>query len=375
MNFRFQLRNRADANGLCCIYILINYHKRIWVPSGIKVLPQLWHQDKQELHRTVPLPVQKKFNELKFAAEQYRQTIEFENKEFTLRDFKMAITGHVDQLSNPTLAFLISEYISNKQISYERAKHYQAFERELHTLHPAVRIKSINYAFATKLYKYYTSNFSSNTATRKMKQLKALIHYAEDLCIIKADPLKAVKLKSFTSKKIFLTIAELEVLQDLYDSSTLSPQQQNILRHFLFACYTGMRISDIKKFNISNVKGNCIYFIQQKTKEAVIIPLNTFSKKLLQQPFNITSGQYINRELATIATMANIQKHITMHVGRHTFATVSLRLGMELTAVSKILGHKTIKETQGYLHLSEDHLQEQMNVWNKLTVAHKQIAV
>ncbi len=376
MNYRFYLRsNRPNNKGLASLYFIIEDDRPIWMPAKLKLPSLHWDQDTQQLHRDADIVIKRKFTELQYKADLYKQSIEFENKAFSLRDFKLAVlTADLHQVNNPTLAFLISEYIDKKQMSYERSLHYQAFKTELQQLYPGIRIKEITYQFGSKLYKYYCETFTSNTATRKMKELKAVVHYAVDLNIIKEDPLKKVKLKAFTSKKTFLTIAELQALQDLYDSAALNSYQLNVLRHFLFACYTGMRISDIIKFSVTMVADDCIYFNQQKTEEPVIIPLSDFAKQLIQRPFDIRSGQYLNRELQSIAAAAGIKKHVTMHVGRHTFATVSLRLGMELITVSKILGHTSVKQTEAYLHLLEDHLKNQMNVWNNLKVVHKNVA-
>ncbi len=376
MNYRFYLRsNRPNKKGQSALYFIIEDARPIWVPTQLHLFKEEWDHDLQDISRHAGIVSKRKFTELQYKADLYKQSIEFENKAFSLRDFKLAVlTADLDQVNNPTLAFLISEYIDKKQMSYERSLHYQAFKTELQQLHPGIRIKEITYQFGSKLYKHYCENFTTNTATRKMKQLKAVVHYAIDLNIIKEDPLSKVKLKAFTSKKTFLTIAELQALQDLYDSAALNSYQLNVLRHFLFACYTGMRISDIIKFSVTMVTDDCIYFNQQKTEEPVIIPLSDFAKQLIQKPFDIRSGQYLNRELQSIAAAAGIKKHVTMHVGRHTFATVSLRLGMELITVSKILGHTSVKQTEAYLHLLEDHLKNQMNVWNNLKVVHKNVA-
>lgn len=376
MNYRFYLRsNRANKKGLASLYFIIEEDRPIWIPAKIKLPALHWDQDDQQLHKDADIVSRRKFTELHYKAALYKQSIEFDNRAFSLRDFKLAVlTADLDQLNNPTIAFLIDEYISNKEMSFERSKHYSALKDELQKIFPGLRLKDVTFYFGSKLYKYYSEMFTTNTATRKMKQLKAVIHFAVDLKLLKEDPLSKVKLKAFTSKKTFLTIPELQALQELYDSNALNLYQLNVLRHFLFACYTGMRISDIGNLNVTMVTDDCIYFNQQKTEEPVIIPLSDFAKQLIKKPFDIRSGQYLNRELATIAAAAGIKKHVTMHVGRHTFATVSLRLGMELITVSKILGHTSVKQTEAYLHLLEDHLKNQMNVWNNLKVVHKNVA-
>lgn len=376
MNYRLQLRtSRPDRNGLCALYFVINLERPKWIPSGLKLHPNVWNQRRQELTQGADLTTQKRFTDIKYNALQYAQLLAFEKRPFQEREFVQALSaGKLDDITNPTLQQLIDQYTQLKPLSLGRYQHYRQLKNELQECFGTIRIKDFTYKAGLQLQKFFKERVSENTATQKMHRIKAILHFARDLQIITEDPLRPIKLKGYSNRKTVLSIEELQLLQALYDGATLPPHQHNALRVFLFACYTGMRISDIRRFTPAMVQGNSIRLVQQKTEQAVIIPLTDFSKTIIAEGFNIRTGQTLNRDLVPVAKLAGINKHLTMHVGRHTFATVSLRLGMDLLTVSRILGHRSIRQTQSYLHLLDDHLQEQMSAWNKLQVVHRQAA-
>ncbi|TWI80514.1 site-specific recombinase XerD [Lacibacter cauensis] len=377
MNYRFHLRsNRTNKKGLANLSIIIRAENPIWIGTGISMPAIYWNQEEQELTRFADPVTRIKFTEVRYNADRYFQLIAFENRPFNAQDFLTAvIKSDIDAVNNPLLSALFDRYINEKNVGYARSQHYITIKKELQKLNRDLRVKQITFDWGNKIYKYYLDKSADNTATGKMKMIKAVIHYAMDLGYIKEDPLRPVKLKSFEGKIVFLNLQELQELQELYDVATLPDHQNNVLRHFLFSCYTGLRRSDIRNFKDHVVQNNCLYLTTLKTKEHIIIPLSDPAKKLMDKPFNNFTGEYINRELQKIIANTGIKKNVTMHVGRHTFATISLRLGMQLKVLSKILGHSNVKQTEKYVHLVEDHLQEQMNVWNNLKVVHRAAAV
>lgn len=90
-----------------------------------------------------------------------------------------------------------------------------------------------------------------------------------------------------------------------------------------------------------------------KTKEFLRIPLNKKAEILLdsfevreQKVFKTYTNQVTNRYLKSIQIMADINKTLTFHVARHTFATLAISIGIPIEVVSKLLGHTDIKTTK-----------------------------
>jgi integrase len=110
-----------------------------------------------------------------------------------------------------------------------------------------------------------------------------------------------------------------------------------------------------------------------KTKDPVSIPLIDKAVKLIgeregfdaQNVFRVPSNQVANRFLKEIATAAEIDKTVTFHVSRHTFATNSITLGIPIEVVSKLLGHTSLKNTMIYAKVVDGAKIAYMDLWNK----------
>lgn len=137
---------------------------------------------------------------------------------------------------------------------------------------------------------------------------------------------------------------------------------------FLFSCYTGLRFSDTKNIRFKNIEkdkeGYLLNIISKKTDKQLILPLyRLYEKKpetLLKKyeadkafpnglVFYGYTNQYFNRALKSLAKLAEIEKPITSHVARHTFAT---HLAAQIPILKSILQHSEIETTMVYLHLS-----------------------
>ena len=160
-------------------------------------------------------------------------------------------------------------------------------------------------------------------------------------------PIKADK-----SNRPYLTIDEVKALM------ATDCRNPEIKRAFFFACFTGLRISDIRNLqwaNITKHNGSSILSItMQKTRDALTMKLNKQAVALLPKEgrgliFDLPVWDaVINDNLKAWAKNAGIDKDICFHVSRHTFATMELTLGADLYVVSKLLGHTNVGTTQIY---------------------------
>jgi integrase len=164
------------------------------------------------------------------------------------------------------------------------------------------------------------------------------------------------KIKKPESKREYLTIEEVCRLEETpceYDFAK---------RAFLFGCYCGLRISDIRRLKWSDLikDGNNyrINIVMHKTQSPIYLPLSKKAIKWIPErtdlsddallfpglPKQISAPLYLNDWVKS----AGITKRITFHASRHTFATMMLTLGVDLYTVSKLLGHSKIETTQIY---------------------------
>jgi integrase len=166
--------------------------------------------------------------------------------------------------------------------------------------------------------------------------------------------------------RCYLTLEEVRTLANTPVPETLSI---DVPQAFLFSCFTGLRLSDIQALKWENIQkttgdGLQIELKQQKTKERVIIPLSQNAIRYLpklENPapkdrlYKFTSNAQTSNILKRWTQAAGIDKHVTFHVARHTFATLELSFGADLYTVSKLLGHSNINTTQIYAKIIDEN--------------------
>lgn len=185
-----------------------------------------------------------------------------------------------------------------------------------------------------------------------------------------------IPINRITGNRSFLDIDEVRKLHNLYDKNELPANKNNVLRYFLFACYSGLRYQDMKNLAWKHIQDRSwINIVMHKTKEAVRIPIIEAAQKLLPdnpasiqslKVFRVFTDQPTNRYLKDIASHAGINKRISFHSARHTFATLALDSGMSIETVSKILGHTEIKTTQIYARIRDG---KKANEMKKIDIA------
>jgi len=217
-----------------------------------------------------------------------------------------------------------------------------------------------------------------NTTTKYLKQLKAVINRGIQYGIVKESPFLAHKFKNEKTHRTFLTKDELESLEKL---ETINASLERVRDCFLFSCNTGIRFSDLSQLSPKHVHsdkaGNTWLSIRmQKTGEPLRVPLTKKAKQILEkyteyaestnQLLPMISNQKLNAYLKVLADLSGIQKLLTFHVARHTFATtVTLSNEIPLEVVSKLLGHTSVRTTQIYAKITNDYLLESINKLNQ----------
>lgn len=164
---------------------------------------------------------------------------------------------------------------------------------------------------------------------------------------------------------IFLTKDELLHVFDSYlHNDELNQFDKNVLKTFLFACFTGLRISDIRAFDPEkHIQDNSVVMTMQKVSRQVKIPLNDYTNLLLKHgKWKNVDPSYLNRKIKAIFKKLNIKDSdkYTFHSARHTFATTCLTLNMNIKSVSKLLGHNSVITTEIYAKVVDNLLKDEM---------------
>ena len=218
-------------------------------------------------------------------------------------------------------------------------------------------LKPLASSTANSYFQIFTSALNEAVRQKKIAANPVLYLNREDKKPIKAE----------RSNRTFLTIEEVKKL------ASTDYKNDIIKRAFLFACFTGLRISDIRNLTWGNIverdKACFVTITMQKTREPLTIKLNKQAEKWLPKK-NSTKvvfdlpvyNSVINDNLKRWAKGAGIEKSLCFHMSRHTFATMELTLGADLYVVSKLLGHNDVSVTQIYADIINKKREEAVDL-------------
>jgi integrase len=222
------------------------------------------------------------------------------------------------------------------------------------------------YLLTTKSNKSNQVTLAQNSAVSYFNKLKATLKQAYKDGYLTSDLNRKIQpIKQAETQRNFLTIEELNSLVKTECNNPL------LKRAAIFSALTGLRFSDIKNLvwgEVEYIVGNgfFIQFKQQKTKGVEMMPISEQAYSLLgerKEPTDkvfdgLTYSAYENKHLAKWIGLAGIEKDITFHCFRHTFATLQLSKGTDIYTVSKMLGHRELKTTQIYAKIIDQTKRE-----------------
>jgi integrase len=213
---------------------------------------------------------------------------------------------------------------------------------------------------------------SNNSASSYYNKFKAALKQAyKDGYILTDLNSKIESIKEEDSQREFLTLEELKQLMKTDCPNAILKQAS------LFSALTGLRFSDIFKLTwnevqSSNELGNYIRIITKKTKDPFTLSISDQAFNLLgnhrqssERVFEgLTYSMCSNAGFHLWIVKAGIQKHITFHAFRHTYATLQLTLGTDIYTVSNLLNHKDLKTTAIYAKIIDRVKRDAANKMN-----------
>ncbi|MCG8321313.1 MAG: site-specific integrase [Cytophagales bacterium] len=225
-----------------------------------------------------------------------------------------------------------------------------------------------------EFYKFLNKNLANNTAYDYCIKASHFCNQAlREKIIVKNNFEFIQKNKRVDTNRNFLTFEELQILFKTPCSHV------ELKKAFLFSALTGLRWSDLNALKWGDIKhtDKLGYFIshqQIKTKSYETLSISDQAINILgkkgrseQKVLKINNiTNYNNMQLRNCMLKAGIDKHITFHSARHTFATLQLTYGTDIKTVSKLLGHKDVQVTQIYAKIIDSKKVEAVNKIPKL---------
>lgn len=251
--------------------------------------------------------------------------------------------------------YLHKDDIFLADINYELVKEFELYIRN----HP---IKNFDPCKGNGLYKH-------------MERLHKVIRLGRKLKWMKDDPFEGYEMKKTRPRRKKLDIDDLIKIESKIFAN---PMVTYVKELFLFSCYTGLAYADTLGLTPSDIKrtNNGKLWLdryRQKSSELSSVPILETARLILEKYwtpekgmhdriFPYVSNQEVNRSLKIIQAGCDIFKEMTFHIARHTFATtVTLKNGVPIETVSKMLGHTKLSTTQIYAEVDEEKISDDMN--------------
>ncbi len=398
-------KNKVNKNGEAPIFFrVIKNRKSSYISTGFSVNESDWDESNKRIKSTAKgkehketvarmnAVISKRFTEIQ------NELIEVEStqKSITTKTIRETLHG------KPPLDFyqfadsVVENYgYENKPGTHSRTKSVVA---KLRAYAPNLQFGDITPKFLADYEKHLKTKKkqpnSINTIHANFKFIRLLFNkaYQQDLIDYSINPFLKYKVKTEKTNKEYLTEDELELFRN---AETETKSNLDLHKNmFIFAAYTGgLRVSDVLQLQWKHFDGTNINFTIKKTKGqlSIKVPIkaleilekyrpeyvnqNAFIFKMLPEGILNKSAKdldteisrstaIINKNLKTIAGLAEIEKNISFHISRHTWATRALRKGISIDKVSKLMGHAAIKETQVYAKIINSELDNAMDVFN-----------
>jgi site-specific recombinase XerD len=374
MSISIRLMQRSDftrKNREKAIYLRVTANRKIhYLHLGIHTDPRFFK--KGQISKADSESDEK--NEVIEYALNRAQAIKFEalklHRQLSLTDFLTKYHSKEDDHPESFYDFFEKEMLTWKAtLADETIRTYKSEVSKLKIFRSNLQFKEIDQQMIKDYIAYMIEKLSNTKSTynKSLRILKRILTRAQNAGVKVNDPFTHIKLENVSGTRMFLTSKELSDLHNLYqenNSDKITSHERNVLRYFLFCCFTGLRYRDIRDLRAKNIESlkdkdgtetKIIVITMHKTKDLVRIPVVPQAEALLpnlqlpeQKLFKVLTGQATNRSLAAIMEAVKINKKITIHCSRHTFATVGRSNGIPLDVMALLLGHKSIKATQIY---------------------------
>ena len=303
----------------------------------------------------------------------------FKNKLLGVEEKQRKLISIFEQHNIRMKELIGKEYSINTFKKYETTiSHTKEFLKHQYSIND-ISITQINIAFLNDFDFYLRTikNCNNNSTIKYMRNFGKIVKQCHVNGWIEKDPYLNYKGKVKEVERVFLSQEDIETLIN----KDINIQRLDLVRDmFLFSCFSGLAYIDVfnlKKYNIvRGIDGDkWISTHRQKTDVASKIPILPVTKMIIDKYENhpqsinqdkllpILSNQKMNAYLKELADICNIDKELTFHIARHTFATtVTLTNGVPIESVSKMLGHKNLRTTQHYAKVLDRKVSDDMQL-------------
>jgi site-specific recombinase XerD len=385
-------RAKANVDGICPIYVRVTVlAQRFEFSSNKYIDPERWSNEGSKVKGTNEdtRSINSHLDNIKskiLDAEKrlYKRdivltSINLKNELFGITENKRMLIPIFKDHNNKIKELLGKEYAPGTLERYNTSlKHTKAFLEWKYKISD-IEISKIDHAFITE-YEFYlrsVRNCCNNTAVKYIKNFSKIIKICLANEWLDKNPFSNYKSTVREVERVYLS--EIEI-QNIINKEFKTERLSLVRDIFVFSCFTGLAYIDVKNLTKSHISigidgEKWIFTHRQKTETASKIPILPITQmildkykdnnecQILNKLLPILSNQKMNEYLKEIAGVCEIDKDLTFHIARHTFATtVTLTNGVPIESVSKMLGHKNLQTTQHYAKVLDKKVSEDMKI-------------
>lgn len=371
MNFSFKLRSIVNSNGKSPIYLHVtSYGKRIRINIDLKIEAKFWDKKNQRLrdgatytsdYNLILDNIDSKITSIKTHYRLSKQPLTLEKFEHEFRNGLIRVDF---------IAFIRSELpIEKKTKSIGTYKKNKSFANKLEIWNKTIFFHQLTPRSINQYIAWCKERGNSKvTINSDLSKWRKWLRRARKFGIAMNLQPEDFTVGSTAGNREDLKPDEVTKLINYYYSEFIDDRKKHALGIFLFICFTGLRIGDAMRVKLNWYNGATLNLINEKTGKAQKIPLTSKAKALFN---NIDwkrqiSEQKLRDALKDAVKSTGINKNVTFHIGRHTFATNYLRAGGKVERLQKLLNHKNIRETMIYVHIIEQELETDINLLDDL---------
>jgi len=354
MRFVFDRKHVATRNKKGLVQIEVTSEgKRKWIGTSVKLYADQWNEKKKVVNSVHSIQLNamldgmmSKLND--FILDLFRNDQQFD---FEKLNAFLEKSNHSDSF----IDFVRIRIEDRTDIEESTRKQHRTLLQSLEKFGKLNYMDDLTKANITLYDEFlHQQEISQPTIYNYHKRLKRYLHEAMKFGLLNEDPYVGLHFeRGRFEKRKYLTEEELKMIRTCKINM---PSIDRIRDLFLFQCFTGLAYADFEKFNFEKdvEERNGKYIVsdrRKKTNEDYKIVLLTPAIEILKKydyKLPIISNQKYNVSLKVVAQYAGIDKNITTHMGRHTFAVFALNNGVPIEIVAKMLGHTNIRTTQIY---------------------------
>lgn len=354
-----KLREKTLASGMRSLYLDIYINgKRKYEFLKLYLFPDTTRENKSENKRIMALA----------NAVKAKRTVELQNNRFGF---------DTDNSKADFIRYVQTKANQTKNSESTKRSYEQLINRLSEYFGGSVSFAELNDSVMQDLYNWFVDRYTSTNSVNSLFMcLKKFVRLAVKDKLLKDDITANIeRVGRFGIKeRSFLSLDEVRTL-----SANITDPHIVSKKAFLFSCLTGLRYSDVAsvRWNMVTTTGDRmrITFSQKKTKGQMYVDLNTDARSIVESMERnpdgrifegIDDGSFINVIIKKWVRESGIDKHITFHCARHTFACTLIELDVDLYTISKLLGHSDIKTTQIYAKMVDKKKREAVDLIPKV---------